>query len=254
MIKQDVELAALQLDQMHDGVEPEDIFITLEEKKWRVMSIELEGEDHVKLSLVDAEFDFGDGYYVINEQEEDSSEDVLEINDPLIAQLFKDILLKWEGYWNMECLESLGPIKQLYVDSVNRNGRKKEVVDKIHTMIKHHQKGIEESQEEASIKHNQWRINRLSHAILLIDLEENLKEARKIFSQYKNIPEWIDEDFEWYIEIDGVKYWVDYIDPVENSIALTHDETKEQEEFTNESKNWAEIVEELAITAPSKIW
>jgi hypothetical protein len=79
----------------------------------------------------------------------------------------------------------------------------------------------------------------------MVSVEENLKIARKTWEEYKTLPDWLDDEYEWYIDVGDVKYWVDYVS--EDYIQITNDETKE-------SENWEEIVEELAITAPSKIW
>ena len=84
--------------------------------------------------------------------------------------------------------------------------------------------------------------------------DDDLKVIRKTWHEFENIPEWINDDYEWYIDIRGVKHYIVYIDLIHKSVELFNSKTQNQKTFTPRSKYWREVLEELTTTAPSKIY
>jgi hypothetical protein len=83
-------------------------------------------------------------------------------------------------------------------------------------------------------------------------LKQQLQIARKTWDELHALPDWIEDDYEWYIELDEEKYYVIYVDPSSDYIELLRDKTGKQKEYGSRSKYWSTIINELAITAPSK--
>lgn len=85
-------------------------------------------------------------------------------------------------------------------------------------------------------------------------VKKNLEIARKTWDELHALPAWIDDDYAWEIQLQGVYYNVIYIDSNAGYIELESKRGGKQKDFTHRSKFWEELVEELATTAPSKVF
>lgn len=173
VIPQDIDLARAQLENLNGDRTVWDIFTKFDNIKYRVVDLKyLKTKKSVRLSLVRATFDFGDGYYTAySPTPEDRRHEELELNNPQLKRIINNINKEWEEE-HLDGLEYF-EFPQMYIDAMHRRDNVKKSISVLEEDINAYLSYIKSNKETT-------RVRTEEDDLLISDWETNIDYLKQL--------------------------------------------------------------------------